>query len=91
MLKVTPTAKEKFKEILQERDIDPGISIRVIFSPSMSNKFDLILDKEKEGDEVVESEEGINILLIGANVASALEGKVIDYREAPQGAGFTIS
>ena len=54
-------------------------------------RIDLVFDKEKEGDQVVESEEGINILLIGANVASALEGKVIDYREAPQGVGFTIS
>ena len=91
MLTVTSNAKEKFKEILQERDTDPGVSIRIISSSSKPNSFDLVFDKEKEGDQVVESEEGINILLIGANVASALEGKVIDYREKPQGEGFTIS
>ena len=91
MLTVTSNAKEKFKGMLQERDTDPGVSIRIISSSSKTNMFDLVFDKEKEGDQVVESEEEKNILLIGANVASALEGKVIDYREAPQGAGFTIS
>ena len=91
MLTVTANAKEKFKEILQERDTDPGVSIRIISSSSKSNMFDLVLDKEKEGDQVVENEEGIKILLIGPDVASALEGKVIDYRKTPQGAGFTLT
>ena len=91
MLTVTSTAKEKFTEILQERETDPDVAIRVIASPSVENKFDLILDRKKEGDQVIENEEGKNILLIGAKVASALEGKTVDYNEKPQGAGFTIS
>ena len=91
MVTVTSTAKEKFKEMLQERDTDPGVSIRIISSFSKPNMFDLVFDKEKEGDQVVESEEGINILLISPEVAHLLDGKVIGYRESSQGIDFTIS
>jgi len=49
------------------------------------------LDKEKEADHVVESEEGRKVLLIGPLLAPVLEGKVIDYQETPQRVGFTIS
>jgi len=51
----------------------------------------LVLDKEKEGDQVVETEEGTKILLIGPDLVSALEGFVVDYQETPEGADFTIS
>jgi Fe-S cluster assembly iron-binding protein IscA len=50
----------------------------------------MVLDRETEGDQVVESE-GVKILLLGTEIAQALEGMVIDYQETPEGASFTIS
>jgi len=91
MLTATATAKEKLKAALQEMTKDPEMAIRIVASPSESNRLDLVLDKEKEGDQVVESEEGIKVLLIGSDLTPALEGMVIDYQETPQGAGFIIS
>ena len=91
MLTVTVNAKEKLKEALQEQTADPEVAIRIIPSPSMPNRLELVLDKEKEGDQVVESEEGTKVLLIGDDLAPALEGMIIDYQETPQGAGFTMS
>jgi len=91
MLTVTTTAKEKFKEALQTRTTDPEIAMRIIPSPSKPNRLELVLDKEKEGDQVVEAEEGRKVLLIGADLVSALEEMVIDYQETPEGTGFTIS
>ena len=91
MLTVTTNAKKKFKKLLQKQDSDKGFSIRITHSTSKKNTFEFILDKEKESDQVVKSEEGINILLIGNDVASTLEGKTIDYHETPEGAGFSIS
>ena len=91
MLTVTTTAKEKFKEALQTRTTDPEIAMRIISSPLKPNRLQLVLDKEKEGDQVVETEEGRKVLLIGADLVSALEGMVIDYQETPEGTGFTIS
>ena len=91
MLTVTTTAKEKFKEALQTRTTDPEIAMRIIPSPSKPNRLELVLDKEKEGDQVVEAEEGRKVLLIGADLVSALEEMVIDYQQTPEGTGFTIS
>jgi hypothetical protein len=59
MLTVTITAKEKFREALQTRTTDPEIAIRIIPSPSKPNWLELVLDKEKEGDQESEGHERI--------------------------------
>jgi len=91
MLTVTTTAKEKLKETLETKTTDPEIAIRIVPSPSKPDRLDLVLDKEKEGDQVVETEEGRKVLLIEPNLVSALEEMVVDYKETPEGTGLTIS
>jgi Fe-S cluster assembly iron-binding protein IscA len=91
MVTVTITAKEKFKEALQTRKMDPEIAIRIIPSPSKPNWLELVFDREKQGDQVVRTEEGRKVLLIGADLMAVLEEVVIDYKETPKGTGFTIS
>jgi Fe-S cluster assembly iron-binding protein IscA len=91
VLTVTTTAKEKLKQALQKQTTDPEMAIRIVSSPSEPNGLELVLDKEKEGDQVVETEEGVSVLLIGPDLVSALEGFVVDYQETPEGADFTIS
>jgi Fe-S cluster assembly iron-binding protein IscA len=91
MLSITTTAKEKLKEALQNKTEDPEVAVRIIPSDSTLNQLELALDKEKEGDHVVTSEEGKKLLLIGSNLVQALEGKTFDYQETPQGSGFIIS
>jgi Fe-S cluster assembly iron-binding protein IscA len=88
---VTTKAKEKLKELIQERTTDPQEAMRIISFPLNPEQLEFILDKEKEADHVVESEEGRKLLLIGPLLAPVLEEKVIDYQETPQGVGFTIS
>jgi len=88
---VTTKAKEKLKELVQERTTDPQEAMRIISFPLNPEQLEFILDKEKEADHVVESEEGRKLLLIGPLLAPVLEEKVIDYQETPQGVGFTIS
>ena len=91
MLTVTATANEQLKKNLQEQTTDPEEAVRIVSSPSTPNRFKLVLDKEKEGDQVVKSEEGVKLLLVGSDVAPGLEGVVIDYEETGEGRGFTIS
>jgi len=50
----------------------------------------VVLDKEKEGDQIVESE-GVKILLIDPEIGQRLEGVVIDYEQMPQGGRFSLS
>jgi len=90
MLTVTALAGEKLKEAIQAQMADPEVAIRLVPSPSMPDRLELTLDKEQVGDQVVESE-GVKVLLLGPEVAPALEGMVIDCEETPEGVRFTIS
>ncbi len=90
MLTVTALAAEKLKEVIQAKTTDPEICIRLIHSPSKPNRLNMTLDKEKEDDQVIESE-GVKILLLSSELVPVLEGVVIDCQETPQGTHFTIS
>jgi hypothetical protein len=59
------------------------VAVRIIPFPSMPNRLGLVLDKEKEGDQVVGIEDGRKVLLIGPDLAPGLEGMVLDYQETP--------
>lgn len=91
MLTVTAKAKEKLLEALQRQTTDPGVALRIVPSASVPNRLDLVLDKEREGDEVTEGEDGVKLLLLGPELAPVLDGLIIDYQETPEGEGFTIS
>jgi Fe-S cluster assembly iron-binding protein IscA len=90
MLTVTAQAASKLKEAIQAQTEDPEVAIRIIPSTSKPNQLDMALDKEKVGDQVVESE-GVKVLFISSELAQALDGMVIDCQETPQGVQFSIS
>jgi Fe-S cluster assembly iron-binding protein IscA len=90
MLTVTAVAKEKLKSRLLRLDTGSGVTIRLIPSSKNPGKWKMIWDKEREQDQVVESVDGIKILLVGADLAPAMEDMVVDFRETPKGTGFAI-
>lgn len=91
MFVVTAKAKEKLKEALHELSADAGEAFRITPFLSMQNDFFLSLDNEREGDRVVESEEGMKVLLIPSGLVSELEGMVLDHQQVTHVAGFTLS
>jgi Fe-S cluster assembly iron-binding protein IscA len=92
MLEVTARAKEKLKEsLLEEQIMDPEVTFRITPVYSMLNRLGIALDKERKGDQVVISEEGIKILLIQSDLVQGIEGMVLDYQETLQSTGFIIS
>ena len=90
MLTVTEQAAEKLKNAIEAETTDTEVCIRIVPSPSMPNELQMVLDKENDGDHVVENE-GVKVLLLSPDLAMALEQMVIDWKETPQGGGFTIS
>ena len=80
----------KLREALQSKTSDPETGFRIALSDSKPNQLRMILDKQKEGDQVVESE-GIKLLFLSPGIVPALEEMVIDYQETLQGGSFTIS
>jgi len=84
-------AKKILQKKIQELKKDPKKAIRLIPSPSDIGQLEMGLDKGREGDEVVESDDGIKVLLIGVDLVPAQEGMVIVFRETPQGTNLTTS
>ena len=91
MLTVTEIAKKKLQESLQNKKLDPGVTNRIIHSPSKPNSLAWTTDTEKEGDLVIKSKDETKVLLIAPELAFELEGIVLDYGEKAQGEGFIIS
>ena len=92
MLEVTARAREKLQEaLLEEQTAVPQTTYRITPIPSMPNRLGIALDKEKRGDQVVKSSEGVKVLLVQSDLAQDLEGMVLDYQVTSSGEGFTIS
>lgn len=87
---VTKLAMEKLEETLKELAADPDYAIRVIPSSTVPNQLDLVIDSEREDDQIVSSETGTKLLLIGSDIAEALEGMILDYDVSSVEAGFVI-
>ena len=87
---VTEAAKEKLKSRLLRLKTGSRTTIRLIPAPKKPGKYKMIWDKERAKDQVVESKEGIKILLVGADLVRAIEGMVVDFRTTPEGTGFAI-
>jgi len=91
MLEVTARAREKLQEaLLEEQTAVPQTTYRITPIPSMPNRLGIALDKEKRGDQVVKSEEGMKVLLVQSDLSQELEGMVLDYQVTSRGEGFTI-
>lgn len=90
MVTVTASAAERIRHDLQATNAEPGVCIRLFRSQSTANQLDIVLDKEREGDQVVVSE-GIKIFLLDPELSHSLKGTIIDYEAMPGGNGFSIT
>ena len=90
MFNVTDTAKEKLRQTLESEASEADMAVRLLPSKSESGKFGIALDKEKDGDQVIEDQNGKKILLVETELASSLEDVTFDYMTAPEKEGFIM-
>ncbi len=94
MLVVTTTAKEKLQEVLERQTTEPEVALRVTPPPTHThthNRLELLLDRAKRGDRVVQAKNGTALLLIRPELAQRLSGIMLDYRETARGSDFIIA
>ena len=89
-LTVTPPAKKKLEENLLKAKKDDRC-IRLIHSPTNPNGLKFAFDRIREGDQIVETDEGKKVLLIGQDIGKSIEGMIIDVQETPNGSKFVIT
>jgi Fe-S cluster assembly iron-binding protein IscA len=81
MLTLTPQAQEKLIEALKAHTKDPKMAIRICLNPTRPKRLDLVLDKEKKGDCILKTIDGVKVLVIQSQLATKLEGLLLDYEE----------
>jgi Fe-S cluster assembly iron-binding protein IscA len=75
MLKVTDKAREELKKLLFSSTRDAETCLRLAYGAL--GQFGLVLGREKDGDEVVNSH-GLKVLLVGHEFVSLLDGVTLD-------------
>ncbi len=91
MITVTDKAKEELKRMVETRRMEPDKFLRLAIPPVWTGDgdFGIVIDSEKEDDHVVEHE-GAKVLLVEGGLLGYLETAVFDFRESPEGVGFTM-
>jgi len=84
---VTNGAKQLLLEALLANTDDPEVGLRLALGPG--GQLALVLDKEAEGDQVVEHE-GSKVLLVGAELAFVVDGVTIDVRDTEDGPRLVV-
>lgn len=91
MLTVTGTAKRELKKIVEQRKLDAGRCLRLAIPPAWPGPgdFGIVIDDEKSDDLTV-TLRGVKILLLSQELAPQMSTSVLDYKDTPQGMGFTL-
>jgi len=87
LLTVTDTAKEHLKDILLSNTDDPQIGIRLGLGPG--RQFDLVLDREAEGDQIVQHD-GLKVLLVGQELATIVDLVTLAAQDTPDGPNLIL-
>jgi len=82
MLTVTEGAKQHLKKVLLTHTDDPELGVRL--KVDESGEYGLTLDREAEGDQLVEHE-GSKVLLVAHEVAERLAELTLDTEDTPEG------
>lgn len=88
---MTDRAKEELKRNLGTARLESGKYLRLATPPLWVGEgdFGIVIDGEKDGDEVVERE-GLRLLLVDALLAERLSESVLDFKDPPDGPRFTL-
>jgi Fe-S cluster assembly iron-binding protein IscA len=88
MVEVTDKAREELRKLLLSSARDAETSIRLSYGTL--GQFGLVLSREKDGDEVVQSH-GLKVLLIGNEFMRLLDGMTFDVTSGPSKREFILT
>ncbi|MFO8009509.1 MAG: iron-sulfur cluster assembly accessory protein [Dehalococcoidia bacterium] len=87
MIAVTENAKQALKTLLDGNTDTEEAGLRMVRTEQ--GQLSLVLDMEKEGDQIVEHSES-KILMVDDQLAQELEGITLDFQQSPEGSGFVM-
>ena len=83
MVKVTESAKEELKRLVEARSLDPGKFLRLAISPIWQGEgdFGIVIADEGHGDSLV-SYQGQTVLLLDPALTDRLSKSVLDFKDS---------
>lgn len=84
---VTERAADELRNVIAKSASAPGQLLRLVATPE--GGLALGVDRQREGDEVIESQ-GADVLLVASNLLESLGDITIDCREASEGERPTL-
>ena len=90
-LTVTDEALAELKRIVQTKNLPPDRYLKLAVPPEWSGPgdFGVVIEVEK-GGEVTFDYQGETVLAVDPGLAENLEESVFDFKQTPDGAGFTL-
>lgn len=91
MVTITELATTKVREIIQERDAEGKLFLRIYVTGGGCSglSYGMSLDERRDDDHVIDSD-GVTVL-VDPMSAQYLRGCEVDYKEALMGGGFAIT
>ena len=91
MVTITTRAKEQLKTVGEGLALEPGKFLRLATPPVWTGEgdFGIVIAEEWDGDRVVQHE-GSPVLLVDWDLMEKMPKAVLDYKESPEGARFTL-
>jgi len=91
MFNVTDGAKEELKRIAESRNVEAGRCLRLAVQPSWPGPgdFGIVIDDEK-ADDYTTTLRGTKVLLLQEQLLPQLDKSILDYKDTPEGARFTL-
>ena len=91
MVTLTQEAKDKLRTLIAAEPAEgAGLRVQVVPGGCSGFVYDLSLAPPADGDEVLEQDEGVRVIIDRFSVPYLL-GVELDYEEGFQGAGFLIN
>ena len=91
MLTVTPAALAELKKILDKRRLHKGRYLKLAVKPEWTGAGDFgVVITEEHGGEVFFEHEGQVVLAVDPGLVENLDNSVFDFKETPQGKGFSL-
>ena len=87
MLTVSEPARQILKNLLDINAQNSEDCLRI--TRTEDSELTLMIDREKEGDNIVE-QEGSKVLLVDSPLAAEMKDITLDVRESPEGINFVL-
>ena len=91
MVTITPIAREELKRIVESGRLEAGKHLRLATAPLWEGEqdFGIVIDGEG-GNDLVVDQDGVELLLVDAELSERLANAVLDFVDSPQGPRFTL-